>query len=146
LVGGIQADVLKGGAGNDVIRGEASNGFLGGSDAISGGNGDDIMMGGRGADTFIFNTSDGDDVIGQFGLGDVAFDNINGYSVSATGADFQTGIDHIQLDGFSTVNASNVMSSVMDGADGAVFSAEGTSITFYDVAANQLTVDDFIFV
>jgi hypothetical protein len=38
------------------------------------------------------------------------------------------------------------MSWVTDGADGAVFSAEGTSITFYDVAANQLTTDDFIIV
>jgi len=146
LVGGIQADALNGGAGNDVIRGEASNGFLGGSDTITGGNGDDIMMGGRGADVFVFNTNDGNDVIGQFGLGDVAFDNVNGYSVTANGADFQTGVDHIQLTGFSTVDASNVMSSVTDGADGAVFSAEGTDITFYGVAANQLTADDFIFV
>lgn len=146
LVGGIQADALNGGAGNDVIRGEASNGFLGGSDAITGGNGDDIMMGGRGADVFIFNTNDGNDVIGQFGLGDVVFDNVNGYSVAANGADFLTGVDHIQLAGFSTVDASNVMSSVTDGADGAVFSAEGTDITFYGVAATQLTADDFIFV
>lgn len=146
VVGGIQADTLDGGSSNDVIRGEASNGFLGGSDVITGGTGNDTMMGGRGADVFIFNTNDGNDVIGQFGLGDVAFDNVNGYSVSANGADFQSGVDHIQLAGFSTVDASNVMSSVTDGADGAVFSAEGTDITFYGVAANQLTADDFIFV
>ena len=145
VVGGIQADGLDGGSGNDVIRGEAGNGFLGGSDIIMGGTGNDTMMGGRGADVFIFRTNDGDDVIGQFGLGDVAFDDVNGYSVAANGADFQSGVDHIELIGFSTVDASNVMDSVTDGEDGAVFSAEGASITFYGVAADQLTADDFIF-
>jgi Ca2+-binding RTX toxin-like protein len=145
LAGGFQADNLNGGAGNDVLRGDAG-GFLGGSDILMGGADDDFLMGGRGADTFVFNTNDGADIIAAFDVADMGFGPLSGYSATATGADFQSGVDHVQLAGFSTVNASNVMSSVTDGTDGAVFSAEGTSITFYDVAANQLTVDDFIFV
>jgi hypothetical protein len=145
LAGGFQADNLNGGAGNDVLRGDAG-GFLGGSDILVGGADDDFLMGGRGADTFVFNTNDGSDVIAAFDVADIGFGPLSGYTATATGADFQSGVDHIQLAGFSTVDVSNVMSWVTDGADGAVFSAEGTSITFYDVAANQLTTDDFIIV
>jgi Ca2+-binding RTX toxin-like protein len=145
LAGGFQADNLNGGAGNDVLRGDAGS-FLGGSDILVGGADDDFLMGGRGADTFVFNTNDGSDVIAAFDVADMGFGPLSGYTATATGADFQSGVDHIQLAGFSTVDVSNVMSSVTDGADGAVFSAEGTSITFYDVAANQLTADDFIIV
>jgi Ca2+-binding RTX toxin-like protein len=145
LAGGFQADNLSGGAGNDVLRGDAGS-FFGGSDVLAGGTGNDFLMGGRGADTFVFNTNDGTDVIAAFDVVDMGFGPLSGYTATATGADFQSGVDHIQLTGFSTVDVSNVMSSVTDGADGAVFSAEGTSITFYDVAANQLTTDDFIIV
>jgi Ca2+-binding RTX toxin-like protein len=145
LAGGFQADNLNGGAGNDVLRGDAG-GFLGGSDILVGGADDDFLMGGRGADTFVFNTNGGSDVIAAFDVADIGFGTLSGYTATATGADFQSGVDHIQLAGFSTVDVSNVMSWVTDGADGAVFSAEGTSITFYDVAANQLTTDDFIIV
>lgn len=145
LLGGFEADQLESGDGNDVIRGDASD-LLGGADLIRGGTGDDMMMGGRGADIFAFRVSDGNDVIGRFNVGDVVFDTANGYKATVGGADFQSGIDHIRLEGFSTVNASNVLSSVTDGADGAVFSAEGTSITFFGVTAGQLSNDDFIFV
>lgn len=145
LAGGFQSDNLNGGAGNDVLRGDAG-GFLGGSDILVGGTDDDFLMGGRGADTFVFNTNDGSDIIAAFDVADMGFGPLSGYTATAAGADFLSGVDHIQLAGFSTVDASNVMSSVADGADGAVFSAEGTDITFYGVAANQLTVDDFIFV
>jgi len=144
LAGGFQADQLSGGTGNDVLRGDAGS-FLGGSDVIEGGADDDFLMGGRGADTFVFNTNDGSDIIATFDVADIGYGPLSGYTATATGSDFQTGIDHIQLDGFSTVNSSNVMSSVMDGADGAVFSAEGTNITFFGVTANQLTTDDFMF-
>lgn len=146
MIGGIQADAISGGSGNDIIRGEAGNGFLGGSDVITGGTGDDIMMGGRGADTFVFNEGDGADIIGSFHQADVSFNNMDGHTVDATGADFQSNVDHIQLVGFETVDATNVMDAVMQGDDGAVFSAEGTSITFFNVSADQLSSDDFVFV
>ena len=145
LAGGFQADNLNGGAGNDVLRGDAG-GFLGGSDILIGGVDDDFLMGGRGADTFVFNTNDGADIIAAFDLADMGYGPISGYTATATGADFQSSVDHIQLVGFSTVDTSNVMSSVTDGSDGAIFSAEGTNITFFGLDANQLTADDFIFV
>ena len=145
LLGGFQADNLNGGSGNDVLRGDASN-FMGGSDVLTGGADDDLLMGGAGADTFVFNSNDGADIIASFDVASVGFDPVSGYSGIATGADFQTGVDQIELVGFATVNASNVMSSITDSAEGAVFNAEGTSITFYGVAAAQITADDFLFV
>lgn len=145
IVGGFQADTIDAGSGDDVIIGDVGS-FLGGSDILTGGAGNDTMMGGRGADTFIFNTNDGNDIIGEIKIGNVGIDEGSRYFSWPTGADFQSGIDHIQLVGFGTVNASNVMSSVIDGTNGAVFSAEGTSITFFGVTADQLTVDDFMFV
>lgn len=146
FVGGIQADELDGGAGNDVIRGEAGSGFLGSADLITGGTGDDVLMGAKGADTFIFAPGDGNDIIGGFDAPDVFFNPITGYSASPTRADFLSGVDHIQLSGFTTVDAASVMSAVTDGASGAVFDAEGTTITFFGVSAAQLASSDFMFV
>lgn len=141
LIGGFQADHLDGGTGNDVLRGDA--GRLGGSDTLIGGTGNDIMMGGAGADTFVFKPNDGQDTIARFDVGNITY--ANGYSVAPEGADFTPGIDTVQLTGFSTAVTGNVMSHVQDGPNGAVFSAEGTSITFYGVDASLLSADDFIF-
>ena len=144
LIGGMQADNLKGGAGNDVLRGDAGS-FMGGSDTLAGGQGNDLLMGGKGADTFIFNSNEGNDTIAAFNISEMGYGVLSGYTGTPTGKDFQIGVDHIQLNGFSSVDASNVLSSITDGSNGAVFSAEGTDITFYGVNASQLTVDDFTF-
>ena len=133
ITGGIGTDDLSGGEGDDVIKGDAGSGLYGGADTIDGGVGDDTMMGGLGADVFVFATNDGVDTIGSFNTADVVFDAVTGYSVAVTGADFEVGIDQIQLNGFTGVDASNVMSFVSAGVDGAVFDAEGTTITLYDV-------------
>jgi serralysin len=145
LIGGMQADTLDGGAGNDVIRGDSSSVFLTGSDQITGGAGNDTLMGGGGADTFIFHTDAGDDVIGDFATAEVTFTSGAGYQVSTLSADFETGIDQIQLMAFGTVNASNVMSAISDTAQGARFDAEGTRILFHGISSSQLSADDFIF-
>ena len=145
LIGGFQSDRIDGGSGDDLIKGDASR-FLGGSDVLDGGTGDDLLMGGIGADTFVFTTNSGVDTIAGFDVAEVVFDQTNGYSGSPNGSDFQIGVDHAQLEGFSSVNASNVMSFVSDGSDGAVFNAEGTSILFYGISASSLSADDFIFV
>lgn len=145
LIGGMQADTLSGGDGNDVIRGDSSSVFFGGSDQITGGAGDDTLMGGIGADVFIFAPNVGDDVIADFSTADVSFESGTGYRVAPLSADFQAGIDHIQLSGFSTVTAANVITAISDIAEGARFSAEGTNITFYGISADQLGADDFIF-
>ncbi len=146
LIGGIDDDVLDGGAGNDVLRGDASMGLLFGNDTLIGGADDDLLMGGRGADEFQFTTNDGDDTIAAFDAGDLAPGTVA--TVAATGADFESGVDEIIFTGFTQVTADNVMSFVVDDPDTghAVFAAEGTSITFFDISTAQLQAEDFIFV
>lgn len=78
-------------------------------------------------------------------MADTAFDSITGYSVAVAGADFEVGVDHIQLEGFATVNSTNVNDFLSNTAEGAVFSAEGTDITIYGVDAASLSTDDFLF-
>ncbi|MFO8127398.1 calcium-binding protein [Yoonia sp.] len=143
LLGGFQADTIDGGDGNDVLRGDADS-FLGGPDTLIGGPGDDFLMGGLGADTFVFKPNDGNDIIAAFNVEDIVF-GPSGYSSVATGTDFQPGIDKIHLSEFSNVDPANLLSFVREGVDGAVFSAERTTITFFDLNAAQLSVDDFIF-
>jgi Ca2+-binding RTX toxin-like protein len=145
LAGGFQSDNLNGGSGNDVLRGDLGT-FLSGSDVLNGGEGNDFLMGAGGADTFVFNTNDGTDTIAKFDVADLNYGPLSGYTATATGSDFEVGVDHVQLTGFTTVEASNVMASITDGANGAVFDAEGTNITFFGITANQLTADDFLFV
>lgn len=145
LAGGFQADKLSGGAGNDAITGDLSKNF-GGSDVIEGGAGNDYLQGGLGADSFVFNPNAGSDVIGSFEQSDITRASNGVITVNVTGADFETGIDMIRLTGFSGVNSSNVMNFVSQGSDGAIFSAEGTNITFFGVDASALSADDFAFV
>lgn len=128
-----------------MLRGDSGT-IIRGSDILTGGEDDDFLMGGIGADTFIFSTNGGSNTIASFDVIGVLCDATNGYTVAATGADFQVDVDHAQLEGFSSVNVSSVMSFVSDGSDGAVFSAAGTTITFFGVSASQLSSDDFIFV
>ncbi|WP_322890617.1 MULTISPECIES: calcium-binding protein [unclassified Yoonia] len=143
LVGGFQSDVLNGGAGNDVLRGDAS-GFFGGSDTLIGGAGNDFLMGGVGADTFVFKPNEGNNIIAAFDLNAVEFGPA-GYRASATGADFEPGIDKVLLSSFAGISAENVFSFLRQGSDGVVFYAERTSITFYDLTLGSMSVDDFVF-
>lgn len=151
IIGGIKGDVINGGDGNDVIMGDGSI-VRGGSDRIKGGKGDDAMMGGKGVDVFIFNPNDGHDVIAAFSANAI-LQQAEGYSLRVNkqkfhyrDADFEVDVDVIELHGFSSVNANNVMSFVSDGDTGAVFSAEGTEILFHDILTSQLSASDFLFV
>lgn len=156
LIGGIRSDLLNGGDGNDVIIGDASD-LRGGADRIIGGKGDDGLMGGLAADTFVFNPNDGKDFIADFDTSSILKTGQSGYSVrygnpfsfkdfNYRHADFEPGIDFIELNGFASVNANNVMDFISQGDDGAVFSAEGTEITFHDILIGQLTANDFLFI
>lgn len=141
LFGGINSDYLKGGAGNDNLFGDVSD-IIGGSDRLDGGAGEDKLEGGVGADTFVFHTNDGKDIIADFDW-KVFPDH---FEFTAKGSDFQSGIDKIELAGFSSVNATNIMDSISDVDGNAVFSAEGTEITFNGLLENQLDASDFLFV
>lgn len=143
LVGGIQRDTLNGGSGNDVLRGDASD-IFGGSDTLVGGAGNDFLMGGAGADTFVFRPNEGNNMIAAFDLEAVEF-GPGGYRARATEADFQPGIDKVLLSGFAGINSDNVLSFLRQGSEGVVFNAERTSITFYDLALDSMSADDFGF-
>jgi hypothetical protein len=104
------------------------------------------MQGANGADVFIFEAGDGDDTIAQVDIYNVDFDNPI-TDVPLLGSDFQSGIDKVQLDGFSTISSTAQAFAAVTDVDGtAVFAAEGTSITFYGLTKADLNADDFIFV
>ncbi len=140
LCGGAGEDILDGGSGNDLIVGDFTSRF-GGNDRLIGGTGDDLMAGGKGADTFVFNTNDGSDLIGQL---NVDFDDpFNGTTM--IGRDFSAGLDVIELTGFGYTDSAQALDFMStDGGGNAVFSDQGTAITLWGVAATDLTADDFI--
>lgn len=93
-------DSLRGGAGNDHVDGGAGNDAIGGdagNDRLVGGDGDDRLTGGSGADVLVGGT--GDDVF--------VFTSIyHSRAANAdTIADFQPGLDHIDLRGMDANTA-----------------------------------------
>lgn len=60
------------------------------------------------------------------------------------GADFEAGLDKVSLVGFTGLTANTVLDHVSDSSDGAVFAYQGLEILFWDVAASELSADDFI--
>lgn len=60
LIGGGGKDILRGGEGSDFLYGDE------GADQLIGGPGVDYLEGGAGSDQFIWNTGDGNDVIGDY--------------------------------------------------------------------------------
>lgn len=70
LYGGGDGDWIDGGPGRDLIYGDgkAGNTLSKGRDTINGGTGRDTLYGGALSDTFVFNTGNGKDAIGDFQL------------------------------------------------------------------------------
>jgi Ca2+-binding RTX toxin-like protein len=85
-------DILRGGAGNDTIRGGGGLDLLDGGDGhdvLEGGTGEDTLLGGAGADRFVFGALDARARVPVYDTqGDVV-------------ADFQDGIDHLDLAAFA---------------------------------------------
>ncbi len=140
VVGSTGNDVLTGGTGADVLIGDISTIFFG-NDVIDGGKGNDLMSGGGGADTFQFRPGDGSDTIAQ-----IAVNYTTPTSSTPDGADFQVGIDQIDLIGFSDLaSASDALTHLTADAQGsAVFSDQGTQITFYGITVAELTASSFV--
>ena len=139
MIGGYGDDVMEGGTGNDVMRGDISTGIFG-NDILRGGEGDDLLEGGGGADEFIFATNDGSDTIGTLSL-DAAT-----RTGSIVGADFDTGVDRIVLDGFGYFDAAEAFSHVSDVDGVATFADQGTTITFAGLTVADLAIDDFFLI
>ena len=141
MVGGVHNDILDGHRGEDVLIGDGKSIFFGGTDTLDGGKEDDILMGGIGADTFVFAPDDGSDVIVAVDLSDVTVDTSE---FTYQGADFESGLDKVSLVGFTGLSTHTVLDHVSDTSDGAVFAYQGLEILFWDVAASELSADDFI--
>ncbi len=137
IIGGYDNDELNGGSGDDVIVGDLST-FVAGADRIEGGTGNDLLEGRGGADTFVFSTGDGDDTIGALNL-----DMSDPSNTAVTGADFQSGIDMILLEGFGYDDGAEAFSNVSNVGGVATFDDEGTSITFAGLSVADLSSDDF---
>lgn len=101
LYGGAGADKLYGGTGNDLLKGDnGADRLYGGegSDILVGGNGDDVLFGYKSngelsqvqvgdADFFVFDKTDGNDKVYDFGLGDtVVLTGGEGYAIAYKGA------------------------------------------------------------
>lgn len=145
LLGGFQNDTITGGSGRDVIIADHLAGVIFGQDRIIGGAGNDIMSGGAGRDTFVFAPSQGTNTIADFAFSGVRLAGTT-YVTGSLSQDFEIGIDRIELDGFSGLNASNIQSALSSVGGGAQFSRSGTTILFEDIALGDLTSDHFSFV
>lgn len=138
IIGGIGNDDLSGGEESDVIRSDISDNLFG-ADTLTGGEGDDLLEGGGGADVFVFNRYDGSDTIGKL---DIDYDQPSDTTV--IGADFESGLDKIQLDGFGYASADAAFAKVTDIGGVATFDDQGTQITFAGLTVADLSPEDFI--
>ena len=124
LHGGYGDDALDGGIGNDHLDGGANNDVItggDGADLIIGGYGQDILTGGEGEDTFVFNDFSGKDVI----------------------TDFESGVDSIEIAGF-TWSFNNL--NVRQVGENTEIAYSFATIVLEDTDAATITASDFDFV
>lgn len=126
LVGAAGSDTLDGGNGADELRGGAGLDSLSGgngSDLLDGGAGDDRLEGGAGPDRFVFTGGFGDDVITDFGIGDV-----------------------IQFTGGAVADFADLLRRAETvGSDVVISLDDGSSLTLLGVRESQLRAGDFLF-
>lgn len=139
VIGGIGDDTLDGGSGNDTLVGDPTGSFFHGDDELTAGTGTDFLEGGGGADTFVFGTSNDTNTIARL---DVDLDDAG--ATRALGADFVSGVDQIELNGFGYASFADVQSALSDVGGSAVFSDQGTVIQFIGVQVSDLDAGDFI--
>ncbi|WP_165798944.1 calcium-binding protein [Shimia abyssi] len=108
-------DIGRTGLGNDGanrIEGTAANDHLdgaGGNDTLEGGGGNDLLTGGAGADTFVFAAGNGNDTINDFSFAEM---------------------DQLNVLGLGLTSEAEVLGSMADTVNGALLSANGTTILF----------------
>jgi len=119
LFGHAGNDLLYGGSGDDTLVGSAGN------DTLVGGSGNDWLSGGPGADMFVFRPGFGRDVI----------------------ADFQKGLDVINLAGHSQLHGFADLQIKQFGDNTLIRTAENTPdlLILANFESHRLTAEDFIF-
>lgn len=125
LFGGKGANTLIGSEGSDALFGGAGN------DILSGGNGNNRLYGQAGADTFKLTT------------------RVSGKASDDTIADFQVGVDKLDVSGFGITSFDQVKFIMGDGGAGAYFWARyggaSHSVLLENVLVSTLKASDFIF-
>jgi hypothetical protein len=128
---GAANDILIAGAGSESLQGGTATGTLG----IRGGSGSDVMVAGAGRTDFTVGS--GNDTITVRGLADV-ITILNGHS---GGLDmisgFRSGVDEIDLVGFSGNTASNAINSQISDSHGGslIFLPDGTRLDMVGLAS-----------
>lgn len=139
LEGGSGKDKLDGGDGNDKLYGSDDNDTLtggSGNDTLVGGVGNDVMRGNQGNDFFLFHNRD------SLLLGEL--DIIK---------NFKADKDQIGLQGWGTINASDLLRGIAtspfqigDTQDGTILSSSsGGKVLLEGVKSTQLSANNFIF-
>ncbi|MEX0312286.1 MAG: calcium-binding protein [Tateyamaria sp.] len=143
LIGGDGKDTLSGGNDNDTLHGGN------GEDRLFGGRGDDRLTGGSGSDIFIFNGRSGDDTITDFTSDDQVrlsqvfrFFEVDGELQLRGLITFDIVDAALDYSGNTAVLDLQAVYEAADLADRT--NGQGNSITFFNVADNSLTEDNFI--
>jgi Ca2+-binding RTX toxin-like protein len=153
IQGGSNNDSLKGGNGDDVLMGGGNRDLLSGArgndtvdggdgdDALRGQGGDDVLLGGLGADRVFadfgadtMTGGGGEDQYKYVGSADLGDDVIT---------DFEQGADIIKLKGTGDASFSDLEIADNTDGDAVVTLGNGTTITFENIASNDLRASDF---
>lgn len=150
------ATSLFGHEGNDIMTGGSLDDILDGGeghDRLNGGGGSNILTGGAGADTFVFNSSTGSDHITDFETGVDRID-LTGFTDNAEMLHFELGdLSGIKINCFSDKSINALwMKFVQNGADVDIYvitngaDANVDAIgTLADISISDLSINDFIF-
>jgi Ca2+-binding RTX toxin-like protein len=142
-------DVIEAGAGDDYIHaGEGADEVWGGAgnDMIVGHHGNDRLHGGAGRDVFVFETGDGDDIIGDFTFGPDRFE-INGQraynfttllAIEGVGIGVAGGHVHITYGAGDTILLSSSQPTLADAAGGKFTGTHRTDIFIGSDAQDDL--------
>lgn len=139
VLGGSGDDNLSGGIGDDTLVGDIRGGFFYGNDTLTAGEGRDFLQGGGGVDTFIFKPQENVNTIAL-----LAFELDDPTATVAEGADFQSGLDHIDLTAFGYADQQTAFGFVQDIGGTAHFVDQSTTIIFFGMEKSDLVESDFL--
>jgi serralysin len=118
---GVTIENAIGGSGNDTLVGnDVANQLFGnaGNDSLDGNAGDDTLTGGAGSDTFLFASGDGQDVVTDFGGGDIAriIDYESVQSIDQLGSDVVVSLSATDVITFQNTDVATVQAGLRFGS------------------------------